>query len=1378
MFRKAVSPLISVMLVLVFTVSISTAILGWVTDYTKTTTDAATESATGTKGITYCANSNVEISNVALRNVQITSNTSVLSGDVNYFDLTSVSGTPTITFTGVSSGGSVTGLAGLWNFDEGSGTDALDSTSNNNDGIVTGATWNSSGYIGDALQFDGDDYVTVADDATLDMTSAVTLEVWVNVKDEPTAWHLDGWSKRQVLSIDSTVETLTDYQIKKTIAFDSDMQADFDDIRFTTTDGINIPYWIETKNSTSAEVWLKIPETSNTLITQIWQYYGNSGVSSVSNGGNVFEFYDDFNRADSGTVGNGWSQWANVVISDNRLKFTTDSTIYRSFDSRGYVLTADIENDVGYELNIYATGGTAANTGLSGRVSSAPYLKTRILNSLSELDFYSETISLDTVYTGELSIASNYATEMRSWETGVESRPTSAEASYGTLTPTDATQNIGLGVNTAAGYIHYADNFRVRKYTPNEPIWGIDGAEETRSPTEWHLDGWTKRQVFSIDSTVEVLTDYQIKKTIAFDSDMQADFDDLRFTTYNGGSISYWIESKNSTSADVWLNIPQTSTSESTNVWMYYGNSGVSNASDGINVFELFDDFNDGNINNTLWYPHVTGSATVTEANGILTLQGQGPKPGGETSWLESRPENGYAWDYNHRIRMKRWVLAESYDCAMYDFINDNGRLGFIARGSIADISTYSLNGGSSDLVSIGNYENAWHLWEVQREQSAAHFLIDDMLKYTSLPPYIPAGDMRIYESVAGSAVSMKIDWIFVGKYTANEPTWAADGLEETRSPTVWHLDGWNYRQLITVNKSQVSGINTNMPIGLSINISGANTGASDLRVYDTNGQQLAREIEMYENDKLMAWINVPNLTNTSDYQYYIYWGNSGATEPAADSTYGSQAVWDSNYSGVWHLNQEPNGAGVNSMLDSTSNENHGTPTGFIMNSLGDSSYAKAITFDSTNSNYIFMSDNSFDFSNHDFSIIIRAKSDLSGGDYILSHYDGTDGWFVNMMSTRIRLLLREVGSADQAYTTGSAPSSNTWHNMFHTVDISSSIGLLSRLDGGSDVIADPTTISNIDVTANLKIATDSVTYFDGIISDVRIINVTLSSNYISTTHKNLNNPSASGTAPFYKTFGAVETKSIVSKVGAYEISANSTHAIGRINDQTIIAAISLGWNHIALTYNQTGTGTEELILYVNSVESATADYLTVITTNTNDVIIGNNFNGTIDEVRIWNRELTQSEIATYYEQSNPSSAVSTLNPKASINGNANVSYDNTLVNGVTETLTIDSDNFTIGTNNITIYTDAGVVDYSISMNGLSALISNTGMNNVTVKQVVAFKSDGSNCILKSNETTFEVGDVFSVSGCPMSCDEFLGIKAYTDCTGVFGEFTQTPSGC
>ncbi|NOR84588.1 hypothetical protein GQ473_00575 [archaeon] len=40
------------------------------------------------------------------------------------------------------------------------------------------------------------------------------------------------------------------------------------------------------------------------------------------------------------------------------------------------------------------------------------------------------------------------------------------------------------------------------------------------------------------------------------------------------------------------------------------------------------------------------------------------------------------------------------------------------------------------------------------------------------------------------------------------------------------------------------------------------------------------------------------------------------------------------------------------------------------------------------------------------------------------------------------------------------------------------------------------------------------------------------------------------------------------------------------------------------------------------------------------------------------------------------------------------------------------------------------------------------------------------------------VGGMFFVFGCGMECDEFVALKAYTDCTGVFGEFSRRSSGC
>jgi hypothetical protein len=51
------------------------------------------------------------------------------------------------------------GLVGYWNFDQGSGAIAYDSSGFNNQGIIYGASW-TTGKVNEALNFDGlNDYV-------------------------------------------------------------------------------------------------------------------------------------------------------------------------------------------------------------------------------------------------------------------------------------------------------------------------------------------------------------------------------------------------------------------------------------------------------------------------------------------------------------------------------------------------------------------------------------------------------------------------------------------------------------------------------------------------------------------------------------------------------------------------------------------------------------------------------------------------------------------------------------------------------------------------------------------------------------------------------------------------------------------------------------------------------------------------------------------------------------------------------------------------------------------------------------------------------------------------------------------------------------------
>jgi hypothetical protein len=81
-----------------------------------------------------------------------------------------------------------TGLVSAYSFDENGGSMAGDASGQGHPGTIAGATWNAAGRFGSALSFNGtNSWVTVADAASLDLTTGMTLEAWV----KPTA--LSSW---------------------------------------------------------------------------------------------------------------------------------------------------------------------------------------------------------------------------------------------------------------------------------------------------------------------------------------------------------------------------------------------------------------------------------------------------------------------------------------------------------------------------------------------------------------------------------------------------------------------------------------------------------------------------------------------------------------------------------------------------------------------------------------------------------------------------------------------------------------------------------------------------------------------------------------------------------------------------------------------------------------------------------------------------------------------------------------------------------------------------------------------------------------------------------------------------------------------------------
>jgi fibronectin type 3 domain-containing protein len=90
--------------------------------------------------------------------------------------------------TSASTGASA-GLVAAYAFDEGSGTTVSDASGNGNTGTISGATWSTGGKYGSALSFNGSSSrVTIPNSSSLQLSSGMTLEAWVNPTTVSSAW--------------------------------------------------------------------------------------------------------------------------------------------------------------------------------------------------------------------------------------------------------------------------------------------------------------------------------------------------------------------------------------------------------------------------------------------------------------------------------------------------------------------------------------------------------------------------------------------------------------------------------------------------------------------------------------------------------------------------------------------------------------------------------------------------------------------------------------------------------------------------------------------------------------------------------------------------------------------------------------------------------------------------------------------------------------------------------------------------------------------------------------------------------------------------------------------------------------------------------------
>jgi len=151
----------------------------------------------------------------------------------------------------------------------------------------------------------------------------------------------------------------------------------------------------------------------------------------------------------------------------------------------------------------------------------------------------------------------------------------------------------------------------------------------------------------------------------------------------------------------------------------------------------------------------------------------------------------------------------------------------------------------------------------------------------------------------------------------------------DTTSGSISHaLPSFRYRKDITIHNAYVTGDLTDFPVLIDIIDTDLQTDVQadgDDIVFYSNGVVLSHEVELFTQGTghLVAWVKA-NLSKSVDTTISMYYGN-----PEVGPQSNPNNVWTSDYSAVWHLNEDATDEESSTIhLDSTGNGYYGNQSG------------------------------------------------------------------------------------------------------------------------------------------------------------------------------------------------------------------------------------------------------------------------------------------------------------------------------------------------------------------------------------------------------------------------------------------------------------------
>ncbi|MEM2878250.1 MAG: DUF2341 domain-containing protein [Candidatus Hadarchaeales archaeon] len=161
------------------------------------------------------------------------------------------------------------------------------------------------------------------------------------------------------------------------------------------------------------------------------------------------------------------------------------------------------------------------------------------------------------------------------------------------------------------------DDLRMMEYLEDKP--NVAFGEETSSD----IENWERSRTIEIEGTGKALENYPIQFDIEWQTDMRADFGDIRFTGENGAEfLDYWIERySRGQLATVWVKIPLLP-ENGTAIKVHYGNPEATSSSEIRKTFVFGDDFEDAAWTNAHFEMSECEGCSQVAENGEYVMMG------------------------------------------------------------------------------------------------------------------------------------------------------------------------------------------------------------------------------------------------------------------------------------------------------------------------------------------------------------------------------------------------------------------------------------------------------------------------------------------------------------------------------------------------------------------------------------------------------------------------------------------------------------------------------------------------------------------------------------------------------------------------------------